>query len=187
MKNWITKGIVLLLTVSFFSSCENDLKDVEKISAKKLSVPVDRSTGVTVIYSDSAVVKARLTSPLVYQYKTAEPYIEMPKGVTIVFFDENLKESSRVVADYAIRRETQKQVELRKNVVVTNSKGDVFKSEELIWDENKGMFYSNQLVNIIKPDGTNIFGSGFRSDENFDRPVIERAYGNLSTGGRLDY
>lgn len=111
----------------------------------------------------------------------------MPKGLTIIFYDERQEESSRVVADYGIRYETEQRVELRKNVVVTNVKGDTFKSEELIWDERKRMFYSNQLVNIIKQDGTNIFGSGFRSDQNFDNPVIDKAYGNLMTGDKLNY
>lgn len=176
-----------LLSMVLVTSCENDLRDVEKISNQKLAIPVDKSLGVTIIYSDSAVVKAKMTAPELNNYKTANPYYEMPKGVTIIFFDENQKESSRVVSDYAIRRENEKQVELRKNVVVTNVKGDIFKSEELIWDEGKQRFYSNQLVNIIKPDGTNIFGSGFQSDQNFDKPVIERAYGNLATGNRLTF
>jgi LPS export ABC transporter protein LptC len=176
-----------LLCISLVS-CENDLKDVERISAKTVSVPVDKSYGVTVIYSDSAVVKAKFTAKEMFHYKTVtNPYYEMPKGITIIFFDENQKESSRVVSDYAIRRENEKQVELRKNVVVTNVKGDVFKSEELIWDEAKQRFYSNQLVNIIKPDGTNIFGSGFRSDQSFNNPEIDRAYGNLATGNRFTY
>ena len=171
-----------------FASCENDLKDVERVSAKKISVPVDVSYGVTVIYSDSAKVKARMTTKELHHYKAiTNPYYEMPKGVTIIFYDENQQESSRVVSDYAVRRENEKQVELRKNVVVTNVKGDVFKSEELIWDEAKQRFYSNQLVNIVKPDGTNIFGSGFRSDQNFNNPEIDRAYGDFATGNRFSY
>ncbi|WP_256012698.1 LPS export ABC transporter periplasmic protein LptC [Desertivirga xinjiangensis] len=179
--------IVGLLTSMLVASCENDLRDVEKVSSKKQDVPVDKSYGVTIIYSDSAKVKGKLLTPELLQFHTANPYYEFPKGITIIFFDENLNESSRVVSDYAVRREHEKQVELRKNVVVTNVKGDVFKSEELIWDEVKQQFFSNQLVNIIKPDGTNIFGSGFRSDQNFDKPIIERAYGNLATGNQLGF
>jgi len=178
-----------ILSLFILASCENDLKDVERISANKVSVPVDKSTDVTIIYSDSAVVKGKLTTPLLNQYKKqgSVDHTEMPKGLTIIFYDKNQNETSRVVADYGIRYENQKRVELRKNVVVTNQKGDVFKSEELIWDENKQMFYSNQLVNIIKQDGTNIYGAGFRSDENFNNPVIDKAYGNLMTGDKLNY
>jgi len=111
----------------------------------------------------------------------------MPKGLTLIFYDKNLEESTRVVSDYGIRYENEKKVVLRKNVVVTTVKGDIFKSEELIWDEAKHTVYSNQLVNIIRKDGTNLLGSSFRSDENFNNPIIENAHGPLSTGDRLNH
>ncbi|WP_207533794.1 LPS export ABC transporter periplasmic protein LptC [Desertivirga arenae] len=183
MKNFIF--IACIFSLLLLSACENDLKDVERIASNKTSVPVDKSSGVTIIYSDSAVVKGKLITPELNNYTEQKRY-EMPKGLTIIFYDDKQEESSRVVADYGIRYETEKRVELRKNVVVTNVKGDVFKSEELIWDESKRMFYSNQLVNIIKQDGTNIKGSGFRSDENFDNPIIDRAYGDIMTGDKLN-
>nr|WP_242689177.1 LPS export ABC transporter periplasmic protein LptC [Pedobacter sp. SYSU D00535] len=164
------------------------MRDVEKISARNTAVPIDKSYGVTIIYSDSAVVKAKMMTPELHHVKTASPYYEMPKGVTIIFLDPQTKEeSSRVVSDYAIRRDSEKVVELRKNVVVTNKKGDTFKSEELIWDENRKIFYSNQLVNITKPDGTSIFGTQFESDESFANPVITNASGNLATGDKLNF
>lgn len=58
---------------------------MEKISAKKLIVPVDKSTGVEIIYSDSAHVKAKLITPELLSFKTEKPYIEMRKGVTVIF------------------------------------------------------------------------------------------------------
>lgn len=180
--NFLCAVIGILLLVS----CENDLKDVERIAANKVSVPVDKSTDVIAIYSDSAVVKGKLLTPLLNQYKTKN-YSEMPNGLTLIFYDKDLVESTRVTSDYGIRYENEKRVELRKNVVVTTAKGDIFKSEELIWDETKHQVYSNQLVNVIKKDGTNILGSSFRSDENFDNPIIENAHGDFATGNRLNY
>ncbi len=179
-------GCIVMASLALVS-CENDLKDVEKISSKSLAVPVDKSYGVTIIYSDSAKVKAKLLAPELDYYRTTSPYYEMPKGLTIIFLDEKQQESSRVVSDYGVRREKEKLVELRKNVVVTNKKKETFKSDELIWDENRKIFYSKKLVNITKPDGTNIFGTGFQSDETFSNTVIESATGNLATGDKLTY
>lgn len=167
------------------ASCENDLRDIEKISSKKTEVQVDKSYGVEIIFSDSAKVKGKLITPELHMYKTANPYQDMPKGVTVIFFDENQKETQRITADQGIRRENEKVIELRKNVVVTTIKGDVFKSEELFYDENKQIFYSNLLVNITKLDGTNIYGTKFQSDQNFINPVIDQATGNIPTGGKL--
>lgn len=176
----IFKLCFLLFGVCALFSCENDLKDVEKIAAKKIEIPVDKSTGVEIIYSDSAKVKAKLITPELLHYKTEKPFYEMKKGVTIILFDENHAESSRITSDYAIRREIEKITELKKNVVATNSKGEVFKSEELIWDEAKSQFYSNQMVSITSPKGDVLYGSGFTANENFSRYSVRQATGNMT-------
>ncbi|EOR95337.1 hypothetical protein ADIARSV_1489 [Arcticibacter svalbardensis MN12-7] len=184
MKSIKTWASVSLLICFFFSSCENDLKDVEKVSADNSLLPVDKSYGVEVIYSDSAVVKAKMLAPQVDRYKEQQ-YDEMVKGVTIIFYDANQKETSRIVSDYAIRREAQQIVELRKNVVATNIKGDVYKSDELIWDEKQHKFYSNKLVQVNQKNGNVLFGTSFESDEAFKKPRIFNATGNFPSGGNL--
>jgi hypothetical protein len=119
-------GAVFFLGIVLQFSCENNLRDVEKISAKKMLVPVDKSIGVEIIYSDSARVKGKLITPELLSFKTEMPYIEMKKGVIVIFYDKNQQETSRVKADYAIRRERENRVELKRNVVVTNIKGETF-------------------------------------------------------------
>lgn len=161
------------------TSCENDLRDVEKVSSKRLAVPVDKSTGVELIYSDSAVVKAKMITPELLHFKTDSPYYEMNKGVTIIFFDPNQQETSRVVSDYAIRRENEKLVEFRKNVVATNKEGKTFKSEELIWDENKRRFYSNQVVSVIT-EGNILYGTSFSAPEDFSYYEIRQGTGDFN-------
>ncbi|WP_423147477.1 LPS export ABC transporter periplasmic protein LptC [Rubrolithibacter danxiaensis] len=169
---------VALVYSLLFVCCENDLKDVERISSKNVSIPVDRSYGVEILYSDSAVVKGKLITPLLLTYKTEDPYYEMPKGVTIIFLDSTLKESSRVTADYAIRREKENKVELRKNVVAVNKEGKTFKSDELIWDENKRRFSSNKLVAITTKNQT-IYGTSFWANESFTYYEIQQSTGNF--------
>ena len=166
-------------TLLLLASCENDLKDVEEVSSKKNSVPMDKSTGVEIIYSDSTKVKARLITPELLHFKTQNPYYEMKKGVTIIFFNADLKESSRVIADYAIRRENEKQVELRRNVVATNEKGETFKSDELIWDETRKRFTSSKMVSVTF-QGNTFYGTSFWANEDFSYYEITQSTGDLS-------
>ena len=161
------------------SACENDLRDVEQISAKKLSIPVDKSTGVVIIYSDSAKVKGKMITPELLHYKTMNPYLEMKKGITIIFYDQNQNETSTVKSDYAIRRENEKTVELKYNVVATNQRGEVFKSEQLIWDETKKRFYSDRLVNI-NSNGNILFGTSFWANQDFSYYEIVQPTGDLT-------
>jgi len=168
---------VVIAGMAFLASCENDLRDLQKISANEVSKPIEKFTGVDVIYSDSAKVKAHMTAPLMINYKVKKPYTEMPKGVKIIFYDNNLVESSTIVADYAIRREVEKVIELRKNVVGTNAKGDTFSSEELVWDEATKQIHSNQLVHVKMADGSITDGTSFTSDENFDHWIMQQGKG----------
>ena len=179
-------GAVFFIGIAVQYACENNLRDVEKISAKKLIVPVDKSTGVEIIYSDSAHVKAKLITPELLNFKTEKPYIEMRKGVTVIFFDQNRQETSRVRSDYAIRRERENRVELKRNVVVTNIKGETFKSDELIWDETKKRFFSNKLVSITSKDNV-LHGTSFWANEDFSYYEIVQSTGDLRLTGEQGF
>ena len=172
-------GVLFLMCLFAFSGCENDLRDVEQISAKKLSIPVDKSTGVVIIYSDSAKVKGKMITPELLHYKTTNPYLEMKKGITIIFYDQNQNETSTVKSDYAIRRENEKTVELKYNVVATNKRGEIFKSEQLIWDETKKRFYSDRLVNV-NSNGNILFGTSFWTNQDFSYYEIVQPTGDLT-------
>lgn len=161
------KGILGVFVLLFaLSSCENDLKEVERISSQKIEEPVDVSYGVTIVYSDSSIVKAKMTSPELKHFNTEDPYYEFPLGGLLILFDKDGNETERVESDYAIQKENSGITELRKNVVVTRSDGLVIKSEELIWDDNKKIFYSNLPVTLIR-NGTEQHGTSFWANEDF--------------------
>jgi LPS export ABC transporter protein LptC len=169
-----------MVGIALITGCENDLKDIQKISASEVNKPIERYTGVDVIYSDSARVKAHMTAPLMIIYKTKKPYTEMPKGVKVIFYDINLKESSTIVADYAVRHDLEKRIELDKNVVGTNIKGDTFTSDELIWDEDTKQIHSSKLVHVKMADGSITDGTGFTSDENFNHWILAQGTGKFN-------
>src|SRR5690606_36860803 len=87
----LTIGLCILITIS----CETDLKEVDRIAAIQAEEPVDISTGVTVVFSDSAVVQAKMTAPEMRHYNLEEPYYEFQEGVTIIFYDEHSAETQR--------------------------------------------------------------------------------------------
>jgi len=158
----------LFVCMLLMSACENSLNDIQKIASKEEDKPISRSTGVDVIYSDSAKVKAHMTAPLMIEYAdTPKPYKEMPKGVKILFYDADLKESGNIVSDYAVQRDKENIIEFRKNVVATNAQGQIFKSEELIYDMNTKKMYSTKAVEIVSPNGDVVDGIGFDSNETF--------------------
>lgn len=120
-----------------FFSCENDLKEVDRIANIKAEENVNISKHVNVIYSDSAVVKAELTGPELREYPDSTGKFEFRKGVLVRFFDVNGKEAQRIKSDYAVQRNNEGITEFRKNVVVNMADGSIIKTEELFFDEKK--------------------------------------------------
>ena len=154
-------GFMLLL-----SSCENSLNDIKKIAYNDEDKPISRSTGVDIIYSDSAKVKLRILTPLMIETtKDNKSTREMTKGVKVTFYDDDLKEKGTVTSDYAIQREKENMIEFRQNVVATNAQGETFKSDELIYDLGNKKLYSSKPVQITMAGGNTIEGTGFNSNE----------------------
>lgn len=179
MRAKLLSGLFLTVIVAasaLLTGCENSLKDLQKISAAEINKPIQRFKDVDVIYSDSAKVKAHMTAPLMLDYTpskdndnkkkdTTKPYTEMPKGVKITFYDDSLHQTCTLTADYAIRKTADKVIEMHKNVVGTNVKGETFSSDELIWDENSRQIHSSKPVHVRMTDGSLLDGLDFVSDE----------------------
>ncbi len=174
------------LTLIILGSCENDLSKVKEIE-KKQKGEVEITKGAQIIYSDSAHVKAKLNAAIIYHFKTATPYYEMPQGIEVLFFDKDLKQTTKVTSKYAIQRENQKIIQLKKEVVATNAEGSTFESEELIWDENTKKFYSNLPVTITLNKGLPtqkiINGPGFWANEDFSYYEIRQGSGVFNFKG----
>jgi len=169
-----------VFSVLILSSCENDLKKIKEIASRDLSKSIDSTKGVDMIFSDSAVVKAHMFAPLLLQATGKNTYSEMPKGVRIIFYDKNFNQISTITSEYAIQRDQERVIELRKNVVAVNQKGEQFKSDELIWDENSKMMHSNKPVQIITATGDVMNGTTFTSDQSLNHWSMTQSTGTFN-------
>lgn len=179
--NFILIGFILV----FFSCNSDDLKNAPSISSKKITLSKDRSYGVDIIYSDSAKVKAKGFAPILDKVTPSNggSYSEMPSGVKIEFFNEFLKSSGTITSGYAINKETEKITIFRKNVIVVNDQ-ITFKTEELIWDENKRMYFS-PYGTVTTKDGDIITGTEFSAPQDFSTYQIIQASGSTYIKGDL--
>ena len=177
-KNRLYVAVFALLSATLLAACETDLKEVDRIAAIQAEEPVDISQGVTVVYSDSALVKARMTAPEMRHYNVEEPYYEFQKGVTIIFYDDNGVETQRITSDYAIQKEVEELTEFRGNVVITRADGSIIKTEELIYDQKANTFYNHVPIKAYFKDGRgNFMGSSFTSDAGFENIEVQNSTG----------
>jgi len=176
--------LVVLAGVAMLSACENDLKAIQKISSQEVSKPINRTTGLDVVMSEDALVKVHLTSPLMIEYLDKN-FKEMPKGLKVVEYDSLMKESSVLTADYGIQRSNENIIELRKNVVAVNAKGETFKSDELIMDMVKKEYHSDKPVQVTFADGTFLSGTNFKSDQAMSHWTMGNTTGQIPVNQNL--
>jgi len=164
----------LLTGMLLLPACENDLNKVRELSANQVNLNVDTIHGVDIIFSDSAKVKFRILAPLLLQYEGKKPYNLMPKTVNAVIF-ENLVKAGSITADTGIQSDVDKKIQSRKNVVAENDKGDIFRSDELIWDQTTKTIHSTKLVNITTAEGNVMNGTSFQSDDKLHHWTLQQS------------
>jgi LPS export ABC transporter protein LptC len=170
-------GTIVIIFI-FLSSCENDIATINLITTKS-QLPAESGKEVEIIYSDSARIKMKLTSPQIDHYTGKKPYVEFPKGVKVEFYDRDMKVKSRLTSKYAIRRENEKVMEAKQDVVVNNEKGETLNTEHLIWDEQKDRIYTEEFVKITTKDEI-LFGDGLESNQEFTKYKIKNIKGTIS-------
>ncbi len=166
-------SLSLLLT-----SCENDIEQVNLITQRN-NAPVETGKGLEILYSDSAQIKVKITTPELNRFQTPSPRTEMPQGVHVDFFNDEMKITSTLTSKYALRKEDEKTMEARKDVVVVNANGEKLFTEHLTWDEKTGKIYSDEFVKIVTDDEI-IFGNGFESNQDFSRYKIFDIKGTIT-------
>ena len=154
----LSKGRTLVLSIRystvllllFFSSCENDPKEIENWT-KRTELREEAKT-VESYLSQSGVMKAKLTAPLMYRYQRDTVFTEFPNSLHVDFYDDSVRVESWLTAKYGIYYDNLNKVFLRDSVVVINKEGDTLRTPELWWDQNLQKFYTTKPSRIDGKD-----------------------------------
>lgn len=163
------------------SACENDIALVNSI-ANEEQLPVESGKNVEYIYSDSAIIRAKINAPQLDRYVGKKNYMEMPKGMHVIFYNEQQVEETTLIADYGIGYDDGKgmnKMEARRNVRVVNEKGDRLNTEHLIWDAVTKKIYTKEFVKISTKTET-IWGDGLEADQDFSKYTILHVKGSIA-------
>jgi LPS export ABC transporter protein LptC len=95
-----------------------------------------------------------------------------------VFYDERGKEATTLKADYGVRYELSKRMEVKYNVEVINVNGEKLNTEHLIWDEKKKKIISDAFVKITTAKEI-IMGKGLEANQDFTQYEIKEITGSI--------
>jgi len=181
MQNSDRKHINLFLPVLsiscclFISACENDPKMIDDWSKKKEMVEVGKN--IEAYLSQESKVKAKLTAPLMLRHEADTLYTEFPNSLHVDFYDDSTKIESWVDSKRGKYFENLNKVYLWDSVVVINIKGDTLKSQDLWWDKNKEIFYTDKYAEYLRKDKQIYPGKGLEATQDFKRITFKEPTG----------
>lgn len=173
-------GLLILSGFCFLlSACENDIEKVNLLTKKK-KLPIESGKQMTIIYSDSGLVRAKIQAPVLERYAGKENYMLMPKGVKMEFFNGEEEVSSTLTSKFAKVTEfpDNKILEAKNDVVVVNENGEKLNTEQLFWDQKEQKITSNTFVKITRKTEI-IMGDGLESNQDFTKYKIKKIRGTL--------
>lgn len=163
-----------------FIACNHLKTDSYRSKVTNSIATQETAENVRIEYTDSGVLKAAIKSPVMIGVKKIkDPYVEMPKGIKVDFFNSNGGIESYLTAEYAISYSAKKMMVVKQKVEVLNVKGDTLNTEELVWDQTSGKISTDKFV-VIKTKTQTISGEGMTSDQSFSEWEILHVTGTIN-------
>jgi len=165
----LTIAMPLLL---FMSCMKKDTDMVEVVFDPQTSYTLKR-TNIETLVSDSGITKCKVeTATWLLFGKASEPYWFFPDGIYLEKYDTVFNVEASIIADSAYHYERRKIWELYGNVDITTMDGVRIQAPKFFWDQNKGIFHSDEFISITNKDGTINTAVGFISNEDMSERTL---------------
>jgi LPS export ABC transporter protein LptC len=159
-------------------SCSNNVQEVRDLGIKKAGR--EEANVVTAYMSEASRLRAKLTAPLMLHETQDTAKMIFPKTLHVDFYNDSTGVvDSKLFAKYAVNYENLNKVLMRDSVVVFNMTGDSLHTNELWWDRNRQLFYTDKWVHV-RQQGNDIYGVGMTSDQAFKDVHILHPTGKLA-------
>jgi hypothetical protein len=173
-KAYILLHAALFSGCIFLSACENDSKEIDDLTKKKLGV--EEAINVDLNYTLGGKAKAKLLSPLMLRVQDTIPYTEFPKKIHVDFYNDSTKIESILDAKYARYVESESRILLKDSVRFIGLKnGDTLYCDELYWDRNRPVYqFYTEAPTQVRTKLQNINSIGFECSQDFKDKVFKK-------------
>ncbi len=174
MKRAFCACILLLL----IAGCEEKIKP-SVVAINRKDIPSQESWNSTVVFSDSAHIRAILWSGHISVF-SPQQYTLLDESVRVDFFNEAEQHTSLLTARRGRVNDRTRDFEAYDNVTVTSDSGTVLKTERLFWNNTTRLIHTDAYVEITSPT-EQIRGHGMESDQSLKNYRIFRVTGQAIT------
>jgi len=169
----------LIFSLIVLASCENSESNIRNfINTENLAV--EQLTNSEIIYTENGNLKVKVMSQKMERFSDKEEIIELSGDVQFDFYKlDSTNTRSVLTCEKATINNTTNIMIANNNVVLKDSDNKELKSEQLIWDKNKNLVYTEAEITIQTEDEI-INGVGFKSTPDFTEYEIKNAKGVFS-------
>lgn len=166
---------ILFVLVFVFCSCEEDWFGKKNNNFYKS--PTQVMHDITLYKSEKGQVQAQLNSSLVESFSGDSARTVFPKGLKVIFFNNDLSQKALLTANYAIDYQGSDIVHLRDSVRIINyNNEDTMYCKDLNWDKKAKIVFSNNPIRRYTSEGQD-YGDGMTANELFDSVTIINPHG----------
>ncbi|HKO80433.1 MAG TPA: LPS export ABC transporter periplasmic protein LptC [Chitinophagaceae bacterium] len=167
----------LVMSCCFFSSCENTQEEIDKWTKNK--VMQEEAISIESYISQDGKMKAKLKAPLMLRVMADTQYVEFPRSLHVDFYDDSTKIETFLDSKYGKYFENLNKVYLRDSVVVITLKGDTLRCHDLWWDQNKEMFYTDNVATYRSPGNDLKGGKGMEATQDLKTVKFKQPIGTV--------
>lgn len=182
VKKHIFKSIAVIGLIAMLFSCTNDAKKVRDLLADR-NLPIGVAKNAYHVYKDSGKVTSKLITPVLHDFSNREqhPYNEFPKGIKIITYENEGKDSTTITGNYALSYAKTQVSEIKGNVVVYNHTDSLkLETNQLFWDQREKYFFTEDGFRLTTPSST-IDGYGFESKQDLSKWILKDITGEVET------
>jgi LPS export ABC transporter protein LptC len=176
-KNIVLLSAAFITGCCFLLACENDPKEIEVWTGKKQMV--EKGKNIESFMSQEGKIKAKLTAPLMYRYESDTVIVEFPNTLHVDFYNDSSEIETVVDSKHGKYFENLNKVYLWDSVVVINKGGDTLKSNDLWWDQNTKLFYTEKYAEYRRIDKQIYPGTGLEATQDFKRITFKDVVGTV--------
>jgi LPS export ABC transporter protein LptC len=180
--NKIFWPLIVLVSIIYLGSCKNEIGQIADLT-KDLNLPNQSGKNYEVQYTDSGRLQLKFKAPIVTRFvkKEGGPYYEFPAGIEVIFYDKDANPESKVTSGYAKYFEVKNLWEARDSVVARNLKtNERLDTEQLFWDMNKKLVYSEVFTKITNIDGVYYGEKGFEAAQDMKKYKLIGSSGSMN-------
>ena len=171
----VIPGILFAISLE---ACTNSIREINE-AMSKAKVGEDRGRDVTILYSKSGHVTARLFAHTFIRSEGSNPpYTEMKDGLKAEFFNDSLQIKNTLTARYARWYERENNILIRDSVHIVNDKGEQLETSELVWNQKIQKFFTEKQVRIITATQV-LNGTGMEASQDFSTYIIHNLTGQV--------